>query len=191
MSRRRPHGCALRGWVPAGGYADAVAVAGASDGERAQNELLDAAVRAVAGVPRPGQQAMADAVAVAAETGEHLLVQAGTGTGKSLAYLVPAVAHAVATGRPVVVSTATLALQAQIVDRDLPRVADALAPLLGRRPTWQIVKGRRNYVCRHKLIGGFPADDEVLFDLRSDAPAAAPARGVAPTSRVGRGGRAL
>jgi ATP-dependent DNA helicase DinG len=129
---------------------------------------------------------MAEAVAVTAETGEHLLVQAGTGTGKSLAYLVPAIAHAVATGRPVVVSTATLALQAQIVDRDLPRVADALAPLLGRRPTWQIVKGRRNYVCRHKVVGGFPADDEVLFDLRSDAPSAAPAREAAPTSRFGR-----
>src|SRR4051794_41465838 len=93
---------------------------------------------------------MAEAVAVAAETGEHLLVQAGTGTGKSLACLVPAIARAVATGRPVVVSTATLALQAQIVDRDLPRVADALEPLLGRRPTWQIVKGRRNYSSRRR-----------------------------------------
>src|SRR3954452_2957387 len=127
---------------------------------------------------------MAQAVAIAAETGEHLLVQAGTGTGKSLAYLVPAIAHAVSTGRPVVVSTATLALQAQIVDRDLPRVADALAPLLGRRPTWQIVKGRRNYVCRHKVVGGFPAEDEVLFDLRSDPPPTIPAReAAAPASR--------
>src|SRR3954462_6255041 len=130
---------------------------------------------------------MAEAVAVAAETGEHLLVQAGTGTGKSLAYLVPAIARAVATGRPVVVSTATLALQAQIVDRDLPRVADALEPLLGRRPTWQIVKGRRNSVCRHKVVGGFPADDEVLFDLRCDAPSALVREPVAaPTSRFGR-----
>src|SRR3954453_10954213 len=186
MSRRRPHGCALRGWVPAGGYADAVAVAGASGGERAPHEVIDAAGRAVSGGPPPGEEAVADPVAVAAETGEPLLVQAGTGPGKSLAYLVPAIAHAVAAGRPVVVSTATLALQAQIVDRDLPRVADALAPLLGRRPTWQIVKGRRNYVCRHKVIGGVPADDDVLFDLRSDAPAAAPARELAPTSRFGR-----
>jgi ATP-dependent DNA helicase DinG len=164
-------------------------VAGGSASEEGSppNDLLDAAVRAVGGVPRPGQQAMARAVVVAAESGEHLLVQAGTGTGKSLAYLVPAIAHAVATGRPVVVSTATLALQAQIVDRDLPRVADALAPLLGRRPTWQIVKGRRNYVCRHKVVGGFPADDEMLFDLRSDAPGAAPTREMAtPTSRFGR-----
>ena len=127
--------------------------------------LLAAAVSAVGGTARPGQQAMAEAVGRAAAGGEHLLVQAGTGTGKSLAYLVPAVVHGVSTGRPVVVSTATLALQAQIVDRDLPRVAAALAPALGRMPTWQLVKGRRNYVCRQKLLGGFPAEDDVLFDL--------------------------
>ncbi len=152
--------------------------------------LLEAAVRAVGGTPRPGQQAMAVAVEQAAAEGEHLLVQAGTGTGKSLAYLVPAIAHAVATGRPTVVSTATLALQAQIVDRDLPRIADALAPLLGRRPTWQLVKGRRNYVCRQKLVGGFPSDDEMLFDLRADAPtapvAAAATAGAGPVGRFGR-----
>jgi ATP-dependent DNA helicase DinG len=148
--------------------------------------LLEAAVRAVGGTPRPGQQAMAVAVEEAAAQARHLLVQAGTGTGKSLAYLVPALAHAVATGRPAVVSTATLALQAQIVDRDLPRVADALAPLLGRRPTWQLVKGRRNYVCRHKLVGGFPSDDEVLFDLRSDAPAAPAPTAAGPVGRFGR-----
>ncbi len=136
-------------------------------------ELLSAAVSAVGGTERPGQQQMAAAVAESARTGSHLLVQAGTGTGKSLAYLVPAVSHAVHTRRPVVVSTATLALQAQVVDRDLPRVADALAPLLGRRPTWQLVKGRANYVCKHKLSGGYPEDDEVLF-----APPA-------PTSRLG------
>jgi ATP-dependent DNA helicase DinG len=129
---------------------------------------------------------MAIAVEEAAAEGRHLLVQAGTGTGKSLAYLVPAIAHAVATGRPAVVSSATLALQAQIVDRDLPRVADALAPLLGRRPSWQLVKGRRNYVCRHKLVGGFPGEDEVLFDLRSEAPAAPAPVAAGPVGRFGR-----
>ncbi|MBR7744145.1 ATP-dependent DNA helicase [Phycicoccus sp. BSK3Z-2] len=102
---------------------------------------------------------MARAVAKAVDTREHLLVQAGTGTGKSLAYLVPAVQHAVDTGRTAVVATATLALQAQIVDRDMPRLADALQPVLGRRPTYALVKGRRNYVCLHKLEGGFPDDD--------------------------------
>src|SRR5215218_6877561 len=71
-----------------------------------------------------------------------------------------AVADAVRAGRPVVVATATLALQAQVVDRDLPRVSRALAPLLGRTPTYGLVKGRRNYLCKHKLVGGFPDDDE-------------------------------
>jgi ATP-dependent DNA helicase DinG len=68
-------------------------------------------------------------------------------------------------GRPAVVATATLALQAQIVDRDMPRLADALAPLLGRRPTYALVKGRRNYLCAHKLEGGFPDDESGLFEV--------------------------
>jgi ATP-dependent DNA helicase DinG len=132
-------------------------------------DLLAAAVRSIGGVPREGQQVMADAVDSALGSGRHLLVQAGTGTGKSLGYLVPGTAHAVRGKLPVVISTATLALQAQIVDRDLPRLADSLAPLLGRRPTWQLVKGRRNYLCLHKLEGGFP-DEETLFDTMYDPP---------------------
>lgn len=114
---------------------------------------------------------MALAVEDAVAAQEHLLVQAGTGTGKSLAYLVPAIADAVATGTPAIVATATLALQAQIVDRDMPRVAAALAPLLGRRPTYALVKGRRNYLCRHKLDGGFPDDDGALFSSAGLVPA--------------------
>ena len=113
----------------------------------ALDDLLHAAVSGVGGVERPGQVEMAKAVADAIDNGEHLLVQAGTGTGKSLAYLVPAVAHACEAGKPAVVATATLALQAQIVDRDMPRLAEAVAPLLGRRPTYALVKGRRNYLC--------------------------------------------
>ncbi len=92
-------------------------------------------------------------------------MQAGTGTGKSLAYLVPAVRQAIDSGRPAIVATATIALQAQIVDRDLPRLATSLAPLLGRRPTFAMVKGRRNYVCVHKLEGGYPDDDEGLLTV--------------------------
>jgi ATP-dependent DNA helicase DinG len=122
--------------------------------------LLDAAVKGIGGVQRPGQRQMVHAVADAIVKREHLLVQAGTGTGKSLAYLIPAVVHAFDTGRPTVVATATLTLQAQIVDFDMPRLARAIAPILGRPPTWTLVKGRRNYLCRHKLSGGFPADDE-------------------------------
>lgn len=127
--------------------------------------LLAAAVGAVGGSTRPGQVEMATAVARAIETEEHLLVQAGTGTGKSLAYLVPAVEHAQRVGKPAVVATATLALQGQIVDRDMPRLADALTPHLKRRPTYAIVKGRRNYVCKHKIEGGFPDDEDGLFDV--------------------------
>ena len=131
----------------------------------ALDALLHAAVSGVGGTERPGQVEMAQAVAAAVENGQHLLVQAGTGTGKSLAYLVPAVAHAYDSGRPAVVATATLALQAQIVDRDMPRVADALTGLLGRRPTYALVKGRRNYVCLNKVEGGFPDDEEGLFGV--------------------------
>ena len=87
----------------------------------------------IGGAQRPGQVQMAEAVAHAFDTGEHLAVQAGTGTGKSLAYLVPAIARAVADDTPVVISTATIALQRQLVDRDLPRLVDALADTL---PAW-------------------------------------------------------
>jgi ATP-dependent DNA helicase DinG len=131
--------------------------------------LLAAAVAGVGGAERPGQVKMAEAVAHAIGSGEHLAVQAGTGTGKSLAYLVPAVRHAVAAGNSqgacVVVSTATIALQRQLIDRDLPRLAAALAPKLGREPAFAILKGRRNYLCRHRLQTDEPEDpDEILFD---------------------------
>ncbi|WP_345505240.1 ATP-dependent DNA helicase [Pedococcus ginsenosidimutans] len=129
------------------------------------DDLLHAAVQGVGGVERPGQVEMAHAVEDAIDKDEHLLVQAGTGTGKSLAYLIPAVMHAQKTGKPAVVATATLALQAQIVDRDMPRLAEAVTPILGRRPTYGLVKGRRNYLCAHKLEGGFPDEDEGLFGV--------------------------
>ena len=72
-------------------------------------ELLAIAVAALGGSERPDQLEMASAVEQAFETGEHLVVQAGTGTGKSLAYLVPAVRYALTTGNTVVVATATIA----------------------------------------------------------------------------------
>ncbi len=97
---------------------------------------------------------MAEAVARAFDTGEHLAVQAGTGTGKSLAYLVPAIAKAVESEEPVVVSTATIALQRQLVDRDLPRLADSLADVLPRRPEFALLKGRGNYLCLNKIHNG-------------------------------------
>ena len=127
--------------------------------------LLAAAVEGIGGTERSGQVAMAQAVQRSIATGEHLAVQAGTGTGKSLAYLVPAVAHAMATGSSVVVATATIALQRQLIDRDLPRLAAALEPLFGRAPTFAILKGRGNYLCRYRLNGGAPEEPgETLFD---------------------------
>ena len=127
--------------------------------------LLAAAVHGIGGSDRPGQDTMAEAVWRAIGTGEHLAVQAGTGTGKSLAYLVPAIAHAIGRGSSVVVATATIALQRQLIDRDLPRLVPALAPLLGRDPTFAILKGRRNYLCLHRLRTGPPEEPgETLFD---------------------------
>ncbi len=127
--------------------------------------LLAMAVAGIGGAERPGQVTMALAVQNAIESGEHLAVQAGTGTGKSLAYLVPAVRQAVGQDATVVVSTATIALQRQLIDRDLPRLAGAVAPALGREPVFAILKGRRNYLCLQRLRGG-PAEDEgqALFD---------------------------
>ncbi|NLG54532.1 MAG: ATP-dependent DNA helicase [Rhodococcus sp.] len=129
-------------------------------------ELLRTAVTALGGRERSNQLTMASAVAHSIDTGQHLAVQAGTGTGKSLAYLVPSVRRAVESGKTVVVSTATIALQRQLVDRDLPRLADALEGSLGRRPEFGILKGRSNYLCLNKVHAGMadePADDE-LFD---------------------------
>jgi ATP-dependent DNA helicase DinG len=123
--------------------------------------LLSIAVSALGGAERTGQIEMAEAVGRAFDNGEHLAVQAGTGTGKSLAYLVPSIAHAVASNQPVVVSTATIALQRQLVDRDLPRLADALAPHLPRRPEFALLKGRGNYLCLNKVHSGAQVEEDL------------------------------
>ena len=128
-------------------------------------DLLAEAVSALGGTRRDGQLKMASAVAHSIDTGEHLAVQAGTGTGKSLAYLVPSLRHAVDTGKTVIVSTATIALQRQLVDRDLPRTAKALTKALGRAPEFAILKGRGNYLCLNKIHAGTideSADDDLF-----------------------------
>ena len=133
--------------------ADGLAVTVKPMGVRAA-DLCSALGRVVAELPgggedRPGQRRMAEEVAEAIASGRHLLVQAGTGTGKSLAYLVPALL----TRRPVVVATATKALQEQLVDHDLP----FLRRTLGLDFTWALLKGRSNYLCRAALadaVGG-------------------------------------
>ena len=123
---------------------------------------LDAAVTAIGGDAREGQIEMAEAVANALADRHHLLVQAGTGTGKSLAYLVPALAH----GKKVLVATATLALQRQLVERDLPKIKGALEKELGRELTFAVYKGVGNYVCLQKMNAeGSDPDGEVLMEI--------------------------
>lgn len=125
-------------------------------------KALDAAVLAIGGQPREGQIEMAEAVANALSDRHHLLVQAGTGTGKSLAYLVPALVH----GKKVLVATATLALQRQLVERDLPRIKDALEKELKREISFAVYKGVGNYLCLQKMNSGAgDPDGEVLMDI--------------------------
>ena len=130
---------------------------------------LDAAVSAIGGQPRDGQIEMAEAVANALSDRHHLLVQAGTGTGKSLAYLVPALVH----GKKVMVATATLALQRQLIERDLPKIKGALEKELNRDISFAIYKGVGNYVCLQKMNNA-PDDPETqavleISSLESDA----------------------
>ncbi len=132
-------------------------------------KALDAAITAIGGKARDGQIEMAEAVANALTDRHHLMVQAGTGTGKSLAYLVPALVH----GRKVLVATATLALQRQLVERDLPAVVPALEKVLGREITYAIYKGVGNYICLAKMNSEEPdPDGEILLEasyLEKDA----------------------
>ncbi len=127
----------------------------------AVREVLAAAVAALGGTERGGQVRMAEAVAESLTSEEHLLVQAGTGTGKSLAYLVPALLH----DERVVVATATLALQHQLVERDLPRLVEAV----GQRPevdaSYAVLKGRSNYACLHRVREGVPDDQGALVQM--------------------------
>ncbi|MET9021383.1 ATP-dependent DNA helicase [Actinopolymorpha sp. NPDC004070] len=149
------------------------AARGSADQQRPDHrvrELLHDAVDALAGMERPGQLVMADAVARAIATGEHLVVQAGTGTGKSLAYLVPAFLNPGGGKRPVVVATATLALQAQLVGRDLPQLADAIEKRLERRPSYAILKGRHNYACLHRVRDGVPDEQGALLERVPSGP---------------------
>lgn len=128
------------------------------------SEVLAGAVQALGGAERTGQVRMAEAVGRALADEEHLLVQAGTGTGKSLAYLVPALLHP----DRVVVATATLALQHQLVERDLPRLVQAVAKDEAARDvdtSYAVLKGRSNYACLHRVREGVPDDQGTLVQM--------------------------
>lgn len=124
-------------------------------------EVLAEAVSALGGQTRDGQVLMAEAVTAALTDEEHLLVQAGTGTGKSLAYLVPALLH----DKRVVVATATLALQHQLVERDLPRLVDSIKHHKDVKSAYAVLKGRSNYACLHRIREGVPDDQGTLVSI--------------------------
>jgi len=130
------------------------------------------------GEDRPGQRTMALAVERAVVERRHLVAGAGTGTGKSFAYLVPAALS----GKRVVVATATRALQDQLAGKDLPLVAAGVAGRLALR--WAVVKGRANYLCRQRALEVGAAAEEpalaavALFDDVDGAPAPGAARTV-------------
>ena len=132
----------------------------------AAEALLDTVLTGLPGgaEDRPGQRAMLRAVAAAIASGRHLAVEAGTGTGKSLAYLVPAVAS----GGRVVVATATKALQDQLATKDLPLVAAHV----GRPLRFGVLKGRANYVCVQRLAELDRSGEQLALDVVAErAPA--------------------
>jgi ATP-dependent DNA helicase DinG len=142
------------------------------------DDALAKVVETIGGTPREGQIEMATAVEKAMNDGEHLLVQAGTGTGKSLGYLVPAILRASKGVKPdgtnrTVIATATLALQRQLVDHDLPAAVEGLADQTEHPITYAVLKGRHNYICLDKFnrVEVDAADDgeEQLFQTSSSA----------------------
>jgi ATP-dependent DNA helicase DinG len=96
---------------------------------------------------RPGQIDMAEAVLRAFEQKQHLIVEAGTGTGKTLAYLVPAIAAACGSGARIVISTGTKNLQEQLMEKDIPFLQDVLP----KKFRAAVMKGRSNYACLHRI----------------------------------------
>lgn len=134
--------------------------------------ILDAAVAAIGGAPREGQQRMAAEVERVFAAGGHLLVQAGTGTGKSLGYLAPALDHLAAhPADRIVIATATLALQAQLAKADIPAAVAAAEGVLGRRVAHAVLKGRVNYACLHKVRQGLAPDQAALLGAEEVADA--------------------
>ncbi|WP_216395620.1 ATP-dependent DNA helicase [Arcanobacterium phocae] len=135
--------------------------------------LLSQVVASVGGTTREGQVTMAQRVAQALEDDDHLLIQAGTGTGKSFGYLVPVMSWAATSGKRAIISTATLALQRQIMLHDAPRVKDALHDELGLHVDIALLKGWNNYVCLRKATGGYPEEGTLLSRAEGEVGATA------------------
>jgi len=112
---------------------------------------LEAVIQSMSGEMRAGQITMMNEIFEAFVESRHLVVQAGTGTGKSIAYLIPAILYAIQEEKPVVISTSTLALQRQLIRKDLPALVKVLEPILGKVPQFAVAKGRHNYICKLKL----------------------------------------
>lgn len=125
-------------------------------------ELLHSVLETFSASSRQGQDEMARRVDKALHSQSHALIQAGTGTGKSLGYLVPAVGWAVAEDARVLISTATLALQRQIMNVDVARIEAGLTAKLGRKPRIRLLKGWNNYVCLRTLVDVHSDDDALL-----------------------------
>ena len=157
-------------------------VAGAAVGHR---DVLTTAVSGIGGAERPGQVAMADAVDDALTTGRHLLVQAGTGTGKSLGYLAPALVRLTRTRERIVVATATLALQSQLANNDIPAALDAVEAVTGSRPRHAVLKGRTNYACLLRTRDGGSGDQSTLISAAELAETIAASPLASPESALG------
>ncbi|HEY5822433.1 MAG TPA: ATP-dependent DNA helicase [Propionibacteriaceae bacterium] len=124
---------------------------------------------------------MADAISDALGSGRHLLVQAGTGTGKSLGYLAPTLVWLTQHRQDrIVIATATLALQSQLAHNDIPAALNAVEAVTGRRPRHAILKGRTNYACMLRVRDGAGQDQQALIsasdlaDTIKSAPVASP-----------------
>lgn len=126
--------------------------------------VLEAVVRERGGAARPQQQEMSSAVARAMDGRSNLVVQAGTGVGKSVGYLVPTMLHAAESGKVQLISTASLALQRQILTQDGPLVQRVIAQETGRDVVFNPLKGWSNYVCRYRLDGGLPTEELLWND---------------------------